>query len=252
MSYLNVIKLVFFLLIGYKVMNKINKKHNRGVTKDMQLVFAWIICVLIPSIGHTSTVLLGYTESFNPVPPDGPTPYAEAIFDDGGATGTVTLTLSVATTVGSSDITGMYFSLDPALDPGLLSFTRIGGDGPTAADTQIRTGIDAFRAGGDGFYDIFFDFPPAPGGDDALFNAGESLVYEISMPGLTAQSFAFTGIAGPGAGNPGPFLSVARFQRRSSFVGAVSAIPIPAAVWLFASGLLGLAGIAIRKQAVNR
>ena len=31
-----------------------------------------------------------------------------------------------------------------------------------------------------------------------------------------------------------------------------SIIPIPAAVWLFISGLLGLIGIARRKQVVNR
>jgi hypothetical protein len=29
---------------------------------------------------------------------------------------------------------------------------------------------------------------------------------------------------------------------------AVSAVPVPAAVWLFGSGLLGLAGVARRKQ----
>jgi hypothetical protein len=30
--------------------------------------------------------------------------------------------------------------------------------------------------------------------------------------------------------------------------GAVSAVPVPAAVWLFASGLLGLVGIARRRK----
>ncbi len=33
-------------------------------------------------------------------------------------------------------------------------------------------------------------------------------------------------------------------------IGAASAVPVPAAVWLFGSGLLGLVGIARRKQAV--
>jgi hypothetical protein len=35
----------------------------------------------------------------------------------------------------------------------------------------------------------------------------------------------------------------------ASFNGTVSAVPVPAAVWLFASGLLGLVGVARRKQA---
>lgn len=208
------------------------------------------ISALIHAYSYASTVTLAYTDSFNPVPPDGPAPYAQAIFDDGGGAGTVRLTLNVAPTVGTADVIGVYFSLDPALDPTLLSFTRIGGDGPAATDTEILTGIDAFRAGPDGYYDILFDFPPAPGGDLARFNAGESLVYEISMPGLTANSFNFLGTAGPGAGNPGPYSSVARFQQGGTFVGAGTiqpAVPLPAVVWLFGSGLLGLTGIALRK-----
>ena len=210
----------------------------------MHLFLAMVLSALAPFLSHAATVSFSYTESFTPVPPDGPAPYAQAIFDDDGGTGIVTLTMSVAATVGTADVTGMYFNLDPALDPDMLNFTRTGGNGPTTADTEILTGIDAFKAGGDGFYDILFDFPPAPGGNTAWFNAGELLVYEITMPGLTANSFNFAGKAGPGTGNPGPFLSVARFQQRGNFVGA---IPLPAAMWLFCSGLFWLAGIAIRK-----
>ena len=201
---------------------------------------------------QAATVTFNYTESFGAVPPDGPAPYATATFDDGGGVGSVTLTMSVAPTVNLADVTAMYFNLDPSLDPTLLSFTRDGGTGPTAANTDILTGVDAYRAGGDGYYDILFDFPPPPGQDAARFNAGEDLVYTITGIGITAASFNFFGTPGPGAGNPGPYLSVARFQSTGSdqngsdFVGAV---PVPAAVWLFGSGLLGLVGIARRKKA---
>jgi hypothetical protein len=221
------------------------KTINHGKQALMLGFLALVLGALVPISSPAATVTFSYTENFTPVPPEGPAPYALAIFDDGGATGTITLTMSVAATVGTADITALYFNLNPALDPTLLSFTRTGGDGPSASDTVILTGIDAFRAGGDGFYDILFDFPPAPGGDTARFNAGEFLVYEISMPGLTAGSFNYAGLAGPGTGNPGPFLSVARFQQRGNFVGAV---PVPTTVWLFASGLLGLIGIANRKR----
>jgi len=50
-----------------------------------------------------------------------------------------------------------------------------------------------------------------------------------------------------GAGVPmqaGPFVGQA-----PSFQGTVSAVPVPAAVWLFGSGLVGLAGIARRRKA---
>jgi len=199
-----------------------------------------------------ASVTFNYTESFGSVPPDGPAPYATATFDDGGTAGSVTLTMSVAGTVDGADVTAMFFNLDPTLDPTLLTFTRDGGTGPATATTNILTGVDAYRAGGDGYYDIVFDFPPPPGNNAARFNAGEDLVYTITGTGITADSFNFFGEPGPGEGNPGPYLSVARFQSTgpdqegSDWVGAV---PVPAAVWLFGSGLLGLVGIARRRRA---
>ena len=213
---------------------------------------ATLLAAVAVSPVQAATVTFNYTESFGAVPPDGPAPYATATFDDGGGSGSVTLTMAVAATVGEADVTAMYFNLDPSLDPTTLSFLRVSGTGPTAADTTISTGVDAFGpVGGDGFYDIEFDFPPPPGQNDRRFNAGEDLVYTISLAGLTASDFNFFGTPGPG-GNAGPFLSVARFQSTgpdpfngSDFVGAV---PVPAAVWLFGSGLLGLVGIARRRR----
>jgi hypothetical protein len=157
--------------------------------------------------------------------------------------------MSVAASVNLADVTQMYFNLDPSLDPTSLSFTRDSGSGPTAANTSIQTGTDAFKAGGDGLYDILFDFPPSTGQQAARFNAGEDLVYTITGTGITADSFNF--FATPDGGF-GPYLSAAKFQDTgpgqldSDWVGAV---PIPAAVWLFSSGLLGLFGIARRKKA---
>jgi hypothetical protein len=198
-----------------------------------------------------ASVTFLYTESFGAAAPDGPAPYATATFDDGGSAGSVTLTMNVAPTVNLADVTLMYFNLDPVLDPTTLTFTRDSGTGPSAANTTIYTGIDAFKAGGDGSYDIVFDFPPPPGNDAAKFNAGEDLVYTITGTGITASSFNFFGAPGPGSA-AGPYLSVARFQSTgpdqsgSDWVGAV---PVPAAVWLFGSGLLGLVGVARRRHA---
>lgn len=53
------------------------------------------------------------------------------------------------------------------------------------------------------------------------------------------------GSAGPAVPmQAGPFVGQA-----PSFQGTVSAVPVPAAVWLFGSGLLGLVGVARRKAA---
>ena len=198
---------------------------------------------------QAATVTFNYDISFGAVAPDGPTPYATAVFDDGGTAGSVTLTMSVAGSVNLADVTAMYFNLDPALDPNSLNFLRTGGDGPTAANTTISTGTDNFQADGDGRYDILFDFPPPPGQQAARFNSNEFLTYDITgIATLTADDFNF--FATP-AGGFGPYLSVARFQdtgplqEDSDWVGVV---PVPAAVWLFGSGLLGVVGIARRRR----
>jgi hypothetical protein len=195
-----------------------------------------------------ATVTFNYDQSFGAVAPDGPAPWATAVFDDGGGVGSVTLTMTVAGTVGMADVTAMYFNLDPLMDPTALSFTRVGGSGPAAGDTDIHLGIDDFQADGDGKYDILFDFPPPPGAQDGLFNADEDLVYTITGTGLTADSFNYW--AAPGGGK-GPFLSVARFQSTGpdgEYSDWVGAVPVPAAVWLFGSGLLGLVGVARKKR----
>jgi hypothetical protein len=213
---------------------------------------ATLFAAVAASPVQAATVTFTYDQSFGAVSPDGPAPWATAVFDDGGSAGSVTLTMSVAGTVGEADVTAMYFNLDPSLDPNSLGFNRDSGTGPAAANTVISTGSDAFGPlGGDGIYDIEFEFPPSPGNQAARFNAGEDLVYTITGTGISASSFNVFGTPGPGQGNPGPYLSVARFQSTgpdqngSDWVGAV---PVPAAVWLFGSGLLGLVGIARRRR----
>ncbi len=176
--------------------------------------------------------------------PDGPAPWMTAFFDDGGIAGSVTLTLSVAGTVGGAEVTEVYLNVDDAIGGANLTITPAGGTGPTAA---ISTGTDNFKADADGWYDILFDLPP-PGGD--RFTAGETLIYDITATGLLASSFNFLSTPDPVDPN-GPFLGAAKFQSTGEFGEQsdwVGAVPVPAAVWLFGSGLLGLVGVARRKR----
>ena len=56
--------------------------------------------------------------------------------------------------------------------------------------------------------------------------------------------------AGVCSGVPGYPMQVGPFPGQNPvFNGVVSAVPVPAAVWLFGSGLLGLVGVARRKRA---
>ena len=66
-------------------------------------------------------------------------------------------------------------------------------------------------------------------GDDCALNDTYSLDYATNVP---ADSSDFPGVA-----------------YKIHLEGSVGAVPVPAAVWLFGSGLLGLVGIARRKKA---
>ena len=224
-----------------------------GAARACVLPVATLLAAAIAAPAQASTVTFNYGTSFGAVTPDGPAPYATATFDDGGGTGTVHLTMTASSSIGDADITQMYFNFDPNLFLGDLVFTYDGSStGPAAAGgggNGIFVGVDAFQADGDGKYDILFDFPPPPGNDK--WGAGEEVRYTITATGITASSFNF--LSAPGGNAAGPFLSVARFQSTgidgngSDWVGA-GVIPVPAAVWLFGSGLLGLIGVARRRR----
>jgi hypothetical protein len=182
--------------------------------------------------------------------PDGPDPWMTAVFDDGGLAGSVTLTVSVAGTVGAAEVWSVY--LNSAV--GGLSFTTV--DDSAVTSSSIVYGSNAYQAGSDGEFDILIDLPP-PGGN--RFTAGESIIYNITGTGITASTFWLQS-------NPtessvtGPFYGAAKFLSTGECVEVneeciyensawVAAVPVPAAVWLFGSALAGL-GWMRRKQIV--
>jgi hypothetical protein len=172
--------------------------------------------------------------------PVGPDPYMTAVFDDGDTVGSVTLTVTIASTVGAAEVTAVY--LNSAV--GGLSFSDVSVGAVT--NSSITYSSNGYQAGSDGEFDILIDLPP-PGGD--RFTAGEVLIYNITGAGITASTFwaesnpTLTSVTGP-------FIGAAKFQgtgdggENSAWVAAV---PVPAAVWLFGSGL-GLLGWMRRKS----
>ena len=203
-----------------------------------------------------ATLQLDFGVSFgDPLDPDtaapsGPAPWLTAIFDDGGTAGSVTLTLSVAGTVGDAEVTQVYLNVDDAIGAGNLTINSAGGTGPVAG-TSHQTGTDAFKADADGWYDILFSMP----NNMDTFDGGETLIFDITANSLVASSINFLSTPDPVDPN-GPFLGAAKFASTSGCVTGpgecsdwVGAVPVPAAVWLFGSGLLGLVGLARRKKA---
>jgi len=215
---------------------------------------------------NASTLQLDFDISFgdpldpNTEAPDGAGPYLTALFDDNNSAGSVTLTLTVAGDVGAAEVTGVYLNVDDAIGAENLTITKTGGTGPTPINIGQIT--NDFKAANDGLFDILIDLPP-PGGD--RFGAGETLVFDITFAGLVAGDFNYLSAPDPLELDPsGPFLGAAKFAstglctidpefpndpcsyENSDWVGVV---PVPAAAWLFGSGLLGLVGIARRKKA---
>jgi hypothetical protein len=224
-------------------------------------LFLGIIMALgLPVPASAATLTLDFDVSFgdpldaDTVAPDGPAPWLTAFFDDGNSPGSVDLTLSVSAGVGSAEVTQVYLNVDDAIGGGNLTITPTGGTGPSPTISQ---GTDAYKADADGWFDLLFEMPVTAG---LTFDAGETLTFSITGdPNLVASSFNYWST--PDQVDPnGPFLGAAKFTSTGECViengectypGSdwVGAVPVPAAVWLFGSGLLGLAGVAKRRRA---
>ena len=176
--------------------------------------------------------------------PEGSAPWLRATFDDGGTD--LTLTLESLLTGDGEHIKVWDFNLDPLLDPELLSFTYSALSTGPAAPT-INTGVDAFKADGDGLYDIELYW-----GNPSGFTAGETVVYTIdSTEALSASSFTF--LSTPDGGGHGPYLTAAHVggtgiddEDSGWITGEQVVVPVPGAAFLGIVGI-GLVG-AFRKR----
>lgn len=180
--------------------------------------------------------------------------WLKAVFNDGGSSGAVTLTMSTPGLVGSQNVSGMYFNIDPTLNSSLnnLSFTYLSGSSSGPAASSVSVGNNAFKADGDGRYDILFSFPTGSG-----FNANETVTYQITgIPSLTAQSFNYLSACGsPSCTGPGNFYAAAHVQNTSggssewvgSNAGSVTAVP-EANIWAMMVVGLGALGLRLRRK----
>ena len=194
------------------------------------------------------TFLMDY-EFSGGTPPEGTPPWLAATFDDDGTAGSVVMTLTTTNLPGTEFVREWYFNLDPTLDPTDLAFSAPTKTG-TFADPTVSTGTDAFKADGDGNYDILVAFDNAPPAN--RFTAGDAVEYTITGIGsLTAASFNF--LSAP-AGGHGPYLTAAHVQgigEDGEDSGWVTT-PEPATVALVAGGLAWIALLKKRRPRARK
>jgi hypothetical protein len=142
--------------------------------------------------------------------------------------------LDATNLVGSEFVSEWYFNFDT--DTFDISSLNISYDSGAPEATAIDTGIDTFKADGNGNYDILFSFSTS--GD--TFGSGETVTYEItSTESITASSFNFGST--PKKNSTESYFSAAHVQGIGSESGWIGdQVPIPGAAWLLGSGLIGL------------
>ncbi len=221
-------------------------RENLGIIGLAALLAAGSL-PLLTSVAYSGQVDYQFNDPFSGTAPASTNqPWIDAMFED-VTPGTVQLTVANLNLSGSENVGGLYLNLNPTYDPTALRLSFLGGSGGFATPL-VSLGQNAFKADGDGKYDVLFSFDE--GGTDATrFTAGEYMVCQISgIPNLSAADFACQSLP---AGGIGPFYAAAHVQRigdgaLSGWVSATvvmdsSLIPEPGSGTLL--GLASAAGI---------
>lgn len=117
----------------------------------------------------------------------------------------VTVTLDLTALQSAEFTSGIYLNFDPAKAGSLGSLSFAHSSGVVAS--SIAVGANAFKADGNGDYDILFSFPSGPPAD--RLGGGLTSVYVISgVSGLDESDFNFRSVGS----DKGHFLAAAHVQ----------------------------------------
>ncbi len=196
----------------------------------------WLTLLIVAPQAEAADVIYNFANVFSGGTPSGPAPWLTADFSDAGAN-TVLLTIT-ANLTGGQFATETDFNVDPAKIAGLSYIQSTG-----VLATLFAPSEDAYKADGDGKYDIEIDFPTS----GTRFTGSDVATFTFTGSGITAGSFDF--LSSPDGG-PGPFHAAAHIQgipgggEDSSWISE-SAVPEP--VFYQLGGMLALGTLGIMR-----
>jgi hypothetical protein len=204
---------------------------------------------LTPSSAKADTLYFLPSNTFSGTAPAGS---LSASFTDVAGGVQLVITSSLASGENLDPGKALYLNINPAKSPLLsgLTFALTANTGFSEA-SSVMTGEDAFKADGDGFYDISFAYSPST----KAFTTGESQTYLITTSTGSISASDFTNFDSTMGGGAGTWLAAIHVQNTpsggsgSAWVGGTPSqvVPEPSSLVLGLFGVIGFSLTQIRR-----
>lgn len=187
--------------------------------------------------------------------PSGDAPWLQAEFSQEVAN-TVRLNMRDLTLQNGEFVREWYFNFNPGKAVTDLNVSHVSG----VEANEVSLAENEFRASGNGYFDILFDFPER---QRDRFGVGSESIYDFTLDGLVFDDFEFVSVGGPeGKTGFGSAAHVGGIGEDSGWIAPSNGdtnggtppaeIPEPGMLGMFGLGLLGLGWAAIRRRNADR